>query len=442
MNSSHCPTRRQILAAGLAALIPKPVFAVPPVLDVVIIGAGAAGLAAARTVMKKHKVAVIEASHRIGGRAHTDTDTFGVPFDIGAHWLHHGKRNPYHNFAGENGYEIYPAPENYRLFAQDGVEVGSKGLNAMWKAHAKVVGAIGKSGKANKDVAASEAVAGLSGRWVNTAKLILGPWSMAKDFENFSTLDWWNSEDTGTDYFCGNGFGTLVAHYGAGIDVLLETKATRINWGGKNVVIETTRGTLESRAVILTVSTGVLAAGQIQFSPALDTEKYESFNAISMGSYDHIALLFAKDIFGMENDGYLLFEVSDDGRGFATLTNIAGTGLAYCDVGGNWARELERESEAFKIDYALGQLKSMLGNALEREFVKGATTVWGLNPLTRGSFASAKPGAYKMRKILRQSIGNKIFFAGEACHSTMWATVGGAHLSGVKTAKSVLKTLS
>ena len=441
MNTTHCPTRRQFLAAGLAAVLPKPVFAAPAPLDVVIIGAGAAGLAAARILMKSHKVAVIEASHRTGGRAHTDTETFGVPYDTGAHWLHHGKSNPYHKYASKSGVRIYPAPESYRLFSRDDVEVDAKGLKALWKTQAKVERAIGKLGRANKDVAASEAVARLSGRWVNTAKLLLGPWSMAKDFESFSTLDWWNAEDTGTDYFCSSGFGALVSQYGAGVDVLLNTKATRIDWQGKNVAVETSRGTLKSRAVIVTVSTGVLAADQIQFLPALPVEKYESFDAISMGSYDHIALLFNRDVFNLGNDGYLLFEVGDDGRGFATLTNIAGTGLAYCDVGGNWGRELGRESEAFKIDYAVGKLKSMLGNQVEREFVKGATTAWNLNPLTRGSFASAKPGAYKMRKTLRESVGNKIFFAGEACHPSMWATVGGAHLSGVKTAKTVAQTL-
>ena len=81
-----------------------------------------------------------------------------------------------------------------------------------------------------------------------------------------------------------------------------------------------------------------------------------------MGNYDHIALHFSQDVFGVGSDGYLLFEIGEDGKGFGTLANSAGSGLAYCDVGGSWARELQTEDEAFKIDYALGQLKKLLGS--------------------------------------------------------------------------------
>ena len=66
-------------------------------------------------------------------------------------------------------------------------------------------------------------------------------------------------------------------------------------------------------------------------------------------------------VFGVGEDGYLIFEIGEDGKGFGTLANSAGSGLAYCDVGGSWARDLQTEDEAFKIDYALLQLKNLLG---------------------------------------------------------------------------------
>ena len=435
-------TRRQFIGAGLVTLFPRlglgSTLSEP---DVVVVGAGAAGLAAAHFLRKHGKtVVLVEASHRIGGRAYTSNDKFGVPFDEGAHWLHHGNQNPYHIFAKANAYDLDPVPEVYRLFSKSGEEVGSEEVAALWDAYDRLTRAIGRAGRGGKDIAAIEATSDVSGRWANTARFVEGPWGMGKDFDEFSTQDWWNSND-GTDYLCSQGFGTLVAHFGRDTAVSLNTEVTGIDWSGRKVAVHTQKGTIKPRAVIITVSTGVLANDQITFLPSLPVEKQESFHGISMGAYDHIALLFSQDIFGLGPDGYLLFEIGDDGRGFGTLTNASGSGLAYCDVGGDWARELQRENEAYKIDYALDQLKSMLGNRIERTFVKGTTTAWGLNPLTRGAYASAEPGSYKMRRILRQSVANKIFFAGEACHSSMWATVGGAHLSGVDAAWSVMDHL-
>ncbi|HEY6717370.1 MAG TPA: FAD-dependent oxidoreductase, partial [Reyranella sp.] len=85
--------RRSLLMSALALGTALPARAAD--LDVVIIGAGVAGLAAARTLMAAHKnVLVLEARERIGGRAVTDSTTFGFPFDHGAQWIEAGKTNP------------------------------------------------------------------------------------------------------------------------------------------------------------------------------------------------------------------------------------------------------------------------------------------------------------------------------------------------------------
>ena len=179
----------------------------------------------------------------------------------------------------------------------------------------------------------------------------------------------------------------------------------------------------------------MLAAGHIAFEPALPAEKQEAFDGISMGLYNHIALQFSEDIFGLGHDGYLMFQVDASRRAFGALTNASGTGIAYCDVGGSFAREIEKDGEAAAIDFAMGKMKEMLGADAERAFVKGAVTAWGQDPLFEGSYASAAPGAYPMRAVLREPVGDRIFFAGEACSRLLWATVGGAHETGVDTAR-------
>ena len=442
--SENYPTinRRGFLTAGLISLFPlrsHAIFNSSP--DVVIVGGGAAGIAAAYALQKTELSAVVlEAADYLGGRVYTEYATFGIPFDVGAHWIHSGKLNPYQSIAKNLGFELYPARSDFRIFTQDR-EATNAEAEDFWQTYFQISDAIEEAGERGKDIAASEVINDISSIWNATAKFTIGPWDMAKNMEDFSTLDWWNSSDVDGDYYCAEGFGSIVAEYGKGAEASVNTKVNRIDWSGKNVRVDTDQGSIDCRAVIVTASTGVLSGDGIDFMPSLPLDKRESFDAISMGFYDHIALRFSEDVFGMGNDGYVLFQVGEDGKGFGTLTNASGSGLAYCDIGGNWARELQRESIEHRVDYALAELKKILGNDIEKHFVKGTATSWGANSLTLGSYASARPGAYHMRNVLRQPVGDRIFFAGEACHRSLWATVAGAHLSGVETAGIVSRLL-
>ena len=86
-----------------------------------------------------------------------------------------------------------------------------------------------------------------------------------------------------------------------------------------------------------------------------------------------------------------------------------------------------------------GALKKTYGNDIAKSFVKGNYTRWGKDPWTLGSYASAEPGYYDMRRELRRPVGDRVFFAGEACHPSLWATCAGAYLSGIEIAKAVAK---
>lgn len=411
--------------------------------DVVIVGAGAAGIAAAH-VLREAGVSfiLVEAGMHVGGRAWTDNRTFGVPFDTGAHWImtpeSNANGNPYHERALASDYRFYRAPEEYRVFTPDG-EANASAMDDLGRAYDAVEGSIGRAGERGRDVAAASVV-DASGAWEKTAGFMIGPWSMAKDLDDFSCTDWWHSLNQ-DDRYCAAGYGTLVVKHARGIPVSLDTAVERIRWGGSGVRVDTNRGTIRARAVIVTVSTGVLAAGGITFEPALSPEKEESFQKISMGYYNHIALQFDEDIFGMGEDGYLFHQVTDSNEAIGTLTNASGTGIAYCDVGGSFARELERDGDEAALDFAMERLRAMIGSDVDRYFVKAVATNWGTDPHFRGAYASAQPGAFALRDVLRERVGDRIFFAGEACDRWMWATVGGADQSGRDTARSVLEAL-
>jgi monoamine oxidase len=114
--------------------------------------------------------------------------------------------------------------------------------------------------------------------------------------------------------------------------------------------------------------------------------------------------------------------------------------LSYFDAGGEFARELENAGEEDSIDFVLGELKSIFGSKVDKYLIKAHATSWASNPFTLGSYASAEPGSFHLRKVLRQSVGDRIFTAGEAT-AEEWATVAGATRSGLRAAKEVIKIL-
>lgn len=408
--------------------------------DVVIIGAGAAGIAAAHQCAKDGlSFVMVEAKDRVGGRAYTESSTFGVPYDHGAHWVQSENRNSYFARAKASGLNFYRARDQFVIFGESGRATAAE-EDELWTAWGQAESDLNRAGAAGKDISAEEAYRAV-GDWANTAEFAMGPWEMGKDFKDFSALDWWESAGS-TDWYCEEGYGTLVAAHAKDIPIRLNTPVREIDWSGSGVSVATDAGTITARAAIITVSTGVLAGEGITFNPPLPVRKQESFHGIAMGDYNHITLQFTEDIFGAGIDGYVLHKVDESREGFGGLTNASGLGLAYCDVGGQFSVDLENAGEAESIDFVLGKLRSLVGSDADKYFVKGSSTAWTSDPFVRGCYASARPGAYPMREVLRQAVGDRLFFAGEACHEDLWATVGGADKSGTDTAKEVAAVLA
>ncbi len=439
-------TRRRLLA-GLAAL--PTVSLVPDAradseTDVVVIGAGAAGLAASRELRRNQlRVTTLEARNRIGGRAYTDHEIFGVPYDTGAHWLQGGNRNPFLRSAERDGFTVYPAPDNEIVYIGNR-EATDAEYAALDLARRTTLAAISAAGRRGRDVSPAEVVPD-TGEWHDLVHFSIGPYEEGKDYDGFSCLDWWESGG-GADRYCREGYGALLAHSARDIPVHLSTPATTVDWSGNGVVVSTESGSIRAHACLVTASTGVLAAGSIRFNPVLPVEKQESFAKISMGFYDHVALLFSENIFGTEADAYFFYNADTHGAqspaltGF--LTNVSGTPLTLADVGGNFARELEVAGRDAAIDFVRGELRRLFGTGVDRYIVGADFVPWGLDRWTRGAYASAEPGAYVLRGVLRQPVGDRIWFAGEACSPAHWATVHGAHRTGQDAARDISKHLS
>lgn len=432
-------SRRTFLAAtaGMAAA-PALAQTGGPV-DIAIVGAGAAGIAAARRIAAAgRKPLILEASERIGGRCITDTQIFGVPYDPGAHWIHMPDINPVAKLAPRTGLEIYPAPTGQRLrIGQRNAREGE--LEDFLAAVVRCNRAIQEAARGKVDVSCAQVLPKDIGDMMPVVEFFLGAFGCGKDLADISAMDFARSAERYIDTYCRQGFGALLAKLAEGLPVQVATPVTQIDsWGRASVELATARGRVTARAVIVTASTNVLAGGKIAFAPELPKRQLEALSKLSLGSYDRIALELTGNPLGLQRDD-LVFEKAESNRTAALLANVSGTPLAYIDVGGQFGRDLaakgRREMTAFAIEWLAG----LYGASIRKSVGRTHATQWNSEPWALGAFSAAAVGGQPSRRVLMEPLRDRVFFAGEAVHETLWGTVGGAWESGERAANAALR---
>jgi monoamine oxidase len=438
-NSETMLLNRRNFIAGSAAIASAPALGAVSAsgeTDVAIVGAGAAGLAAARKIAAAgRRYVLLEASDRIGGRCFTETGTFGVPYDRGAHWLHVPEINPLTKIA-PRGFEIYPAPPGQRL--RIGKRNAREGemedyLSVLVRASRAIQDAARKG-----DVPCMQALPKDLGEWRPAVEYFLGPFAYGKDLDAISAVDFSRSVERDVDAFCRQGLGALVAKLGEGLTVQLKAPVTRIHSTRNWVEMDTGRGFIKARAVIVTASTGVLAADKIKFIPELPKRQVDAIAKLAPGSYDHVALMLNGNPLQLRSDD-LVFEKAASAKTAALLANVSGTQLAMVELAGKFGAELAKAGEAAMTEFAAGWLADMFGADVKKAIGKTHATRWSTEPWALGAFSSAAVGGQGGRKILMEPVRDRLFFAGEAVHETLWGTVGGAWESGERAADAVLK---
>jgi monoamine oxidase len=437
-------SRRRFLAASAAsaAFAGTSVPAVPASgdLDVAIIGAGAAGIAAAlRLQTSRVRLAVLEASDRVGGRCVTDTVTFGTPFDRGAMWLAAPDANPVVPLAMKSGLDMVPASPSQRVrigkrFARTGE------MEDYLTAAVRASRAIADLGR-RQDVAAAQAIPKDLGDWQSTVEFTLGPFNFARDLAGLSAADLARSAERDNGLSCRQGLGALIEKLAAGLPVQLSNPVSKIDWSERNKIeITTAKGHLFARAVIVTISTGVLNAGKLTFDPELPKRHLDAIDKLPLGSRDRIALLLPGNPLGLNQDE-LVFEKALSEHTAAVLANIGGSGLCTVEIGGKFGADLSAAGESAMLAFALDWLTGLYGADVRKAVKKTAITRWNSDPWTLGAASAAVPGGQWARSALAEPVRDRIFFAGEATHETLWGTVGGAWASGERAADAVMKKL-
>lgn len=431
--------RRNFIAGSAAIASTQALGAVPASgeTDVAIIGAGAAGIAAARMVAAAgRRFALIEAGDAVGGRCVTDSRTFGVPYDRGAHWIHMPDINPVAKLSSRTGFEVYSAPPGQKL--RIGKRNAREGemedyLATIVRANRAIQDASRKA-----DIACMQALPKDLGDWRPAVEFVLGPFGCGKNLDEISAVDFARSAERDVDAFCRQGFGALLAKLAEGIPAQLATPVKSMTSTRTGVEIETTRGRITARAAIVTVSTGVLAANKIKFTPELPKRQTEALVKLTLGSYDHVALELKGNPLQLQKDD-LVFEKAAGERTAALLANVGGTPLCMVEIAGKFGRDLTKAGEAAMIDFAAGWLAELYGADLKKAIGKTHATRWANDPWALGAFSCAAPGGQPGRKVLMEPVRERLFFAGEAVHETLWGTVGGAWESGERAAAAALK---
>ena len=435
-------SRRSFLAATAASAVLRPAFAAPASeVDVAIVGAGAAGIAAARRLTAAgRRVVVLEAAERIGGRCFTETLSFGVPFDRGAHWLHMPDINPAAKLAAATGFDLYPAPPGQKMrIGRRNAREGE--MENFLAARVRAARAITDAGNGKADIACAQALPKDLGDWRATVEFVLGPFGCGKDLRDLSALDFARSAERDVDAFCRQGLGALVAKLAGNVPVERSSPVTRIDSRMRGKVdLVTARGRVSARAAIVTVSTSVLAGGRIKFDPE-PKRTLDAASKLTMGSYDHIALQLPGNPLQLLDDD-LVFEKSNGARTAAMLANVSGSNLCLIVVAGRFGRDLAAQGERAMIAFATDWLVALYGTDVAKAITRAQATRWNEEPWALGAFSAAGPGGQPSRRVLMEPFRERIFFAGEAAHETLWGTVGGAWESGERAADAALKLVA
>ena len=439
-------TRRKFLSAS-AALAAAPALGgdawgapLPREADIVVIGAGAAGIAAARRIKAANRrVIVVEATGQIGGRCLTDTATFDVPFDRGARWMHNADTSPMVKLARGAGLDVYPAPPGQKI------RVGRRNARAgeieyFLAALVRANRAIDDASRGKADVSCASALPKDLGDWAGTAEFMLGANATGKDLKDISAIDRARAlERNNAPIACRQGLGTLIAKLGEQIPLALSTPASRIAWSGRDVTVETPAGRIAARAAIVTVSSNVLTAGNIKFTPDIPKRQLDAAAKLSLGSYDHIALQLPGNPLGLARDE-IIIEQSNSTRTALLFADIGSSSMCSIDVAGSFGRDLAAQGEPAMIAFAVEWLTKLFGSDAVAAVKKSSTTRWNAAPFALGAMSSAAPGGQPSRKILTEPIGC-MFLAGEATHETLWGTVDGAWESGERAAEAALRRI-
>ena len=399
----------------------------------VVIGGGAAGIAAERTLHDAGRdVLLIEAADRLGGRARSVCLPTGHIVDHGCGWLHSAKRNPWTAIAEQAGFTIDRRSPNWQVqwndlgFPPDQKRASGEAYARFEEAAMAALDGPDRplSGFVDKDDPWRPIIDAISG-YANGASLA-----------EVSLHDWAAYEKAATDdnWAVVEGYGTVIVNHAAGVPVRTSVTATRIDHRGQTIRIKTSAGMIEADHVIIAVPTTVLADGKLTFDPPLPA-KQEAAAALPLGIADKV-FLSVEGPLPWPAHAHLTGNPHSACTASHRLSPF-GWPIVESFFGGPCAEALEDEGTA--AQFAIDELVTLLGSDWRQRFTALGATRWRHVPLIGGSYSHARVGQAGARQILAEPVDGRIFFAGEACSHEDFSTAHGAYETGMEAAHAVMR---
>lgn len=430
--------------------------------QILVIGAGMAGIAAARTLHDAGcRVIVLEARDRIGGRTHTDS-SLGVDIDLGAAWIHGPTANPLVPLAKKHGvgwgttdfFNVHGGA--VMAFHADGTPIDeaayTAGIQHFPAAYAHLHNSL-LTEKPGDDIRSLADLLdfGLPGQEALTGDAAAGFHYTSRvriryeDSADLDRVDWrigrgYTKLPGGDLLVYDGGFGRLTAGLAEGLDIRTGVVVERIDYSEAVVTVATSQGDFQADRVVVTVPLGVLKAGVIDFTPTLPRENQAAIQRIGYGNYEKLALRFPHIFWPIGPHRFNYLSDADPPLYMAWLNNAHYTGepvlIAYHAAG--LAQHTNKWSDEQLIAGALETLRKMFGPDVP-EPISHVRSGWEADPFSRGSYSFSQLGmTSEDRAALAAPVGDVLFFAGEATHPHYWATVHGAYETGVRAAREVL----
>lgn len=404
--------------------------------DIVIVGGGAAGIAAARRLAGSGvSTLLLEASSRLGGRAWT-LEAGGYPLDLGCGWLHSADRNPWTKIADLRNFDIDRSEAAWGTqwsdlgFSPDELRA-AKGAVAEWEKRLPALASVGDR--------AADAIAP-DDEWSPYVRAFCG-FANGVAPERMSASDYlaYDAACTYRNWRVPTGYGVLIASsLPEGARFRLSTPVTRIGENRRGVEVQTPYGAISARAVIVTVSTNVLSRGTIDLPPSLDAWR-EAASVLPLGFDEKLFLRLDGDTPFMAETH--LFGDLRDSRSCSFYLRPLGRPIIECFLGGDSAKVVLHEGLTAGFDLAIDQLVKLMGSAVRPKLKPLVGSSWAATDRIGGAYSCALPGQAAARQRLATSWEQKIFFAGEATNRQDFATAHGAHDSGVRAAEEALSAL-
>ncbi|MFO0612636.1 MAG: FAD-dependent oxidoreductase [Polyangiaceae bacterium] len=413
--------------------------------DVIVLGAGVSGLAAAHDLAAAGvRVVVLEARDRIGGRLHTDHSWATAPIEHGASWIHGHAGNPVTALARAAGAELAVTTwENLAVY-DEGARLTTSDARHIQRVFERVSRAV--EGSPDRSVREAFDAAADTLELSPRDRLELAYYLSAEvesdhacDVSDLSLRALEEGRgDRGEEMLLPGGYDQILKGLADGLDIRLGHVATDVSHGDGGVRVRTSRGEFHAKRAIVTLPLGVLRGGAVRFDPALPKQKADAIGKLGMDVLQKIHLRYEAPFW--PDDAEILGRLARGGE-FVSAVNLAKVSNAPILLffnAGSYARKVEGMTDAAIAELATKHLREMFGDSVPMP-VACIASRWGKDPFALGSYSHLAVGAkVSDRESLAQPVAERLFFAGEATESDYPATVTGALLSGRREAARVL----